>query len=185
MHAAHRPRRDEDELLADGVSRGFDLQGRRSAPYILQLGPRGGLSSTIFRMLTSRLTLSIKTSLVICQRMLNQGRSFPDTHNSSRHRTGAPMASHNDSRRQIVENDFSPPDNVFASRPLPTLVASGSTCKSSFFSLWLASRRPRKLRSLSIHMNWTRALAVMALWNDFQRSLRLTKVDLSNCTLHQ
>ena len=50
-----------------------------------------------------------------------------DTYNSSRHRTGAPMASHSDRRRQMVEKDFSPPDRVFASRPLPTLVGSGST----------------------------------------------------------
>lgn len=107
----------------------------------------------------------------------------------------------------MVAKDFSPPDNVFASRPLPaTFVGSGSTwmvtlqylwgyqkravrcvltTRSSFFSLWLASSLPRKLRSLNIHMNWTRALAVIARWKSFQRPLRFTKVILSSCELNQ
>jgi len=38
------------------------------------------------------------------------------------------MASQIAKRRQIVENDFSPPDNVFACRPLSLCcVESGST----------------------------------------------------------
>lgn len=37
------------------------------------------------------------------------------------------MASHRESRRQIVEKDFSPPERVFVWRPWPVLVSSGST----------------------------------------------------------
>lgn len=52
-----------------------------------------------------------------------KGRAY----NSSRQRTGAPMASHSARRRLIVEKDFSPPESVLASRPLPSFVSSGST----------------------------------------------------------
>lgn len=34
-------------------------------------------------------------------------------YNSSRQRMGAPIASQRDSRRQMVEKDFSPPERVF------------------------------------------------------------------------
>lgn len=51
------------------------------------------------------------------------------TYNSSKHLIGDPIASHRDSKRQICENDFSPPESVFAPLPRPTLVMSGSTCK--------------------------------------------------------
>lgn len=41
---------------------------------------------------------------------------------------GAPIASHNESKRQIWEKDFSPPDSVFvALSPLPLWASSGWT----------------------------------------------------------
>ena len=61
-------------------------------------------------MLTSRLTLSMKTS------------------NSSRHRTGAPMASHVESGKQMVEKGFFPSDRSCVLRPVALdFVLSGST----------------------------------------------------------
>ncbi len=76
----------------------------------------------IIPILISRLTESMKTS------------------NSSRHRIGAPMASQRESSKQMVEKDFSPPDSVIVLRPLYCFkVTSGSTFRSSFFSLWFAS----------------------------------------------
>lgn len=51
-----------------------------------------------------------------------------ETYNSSRHRIGAPMASHIERRRQMVEKDFSPPESPCVVLPLlPFLVSSGST----------------------------------------------------------
>lgn len=48
------------------------------------------------------------------------------THNSSRQRIGEPMASQSESNKQIVENDFSPPDSVFVCLPAALLtVISG------------------------------------------------------------
>lgn len=87
---------------------------------------------TIIFMLTSRLTLSIKTSLkmgyelkiVFWTMNIKKGGAY----NSSRQRIGAPIASHRESRRQIVEKDFSPPERVLVWRPWPVLVSSGSTC---------------------------------------------------------
>jgi len=52
------------------------------------------------------------------------------TSNSSRQRMGDPMASQSDSKRQICEKDFSPPERVFVPRPVLSLVMSGSTFKS-------------------------------------------------------
>lgn len=49
-------------------------------------------------------------------------------YNSSRQRMGAPIASQRDSKRQMVEKDFSPPESVFVWRPWPpVLEMSGST----------------------------------------------------------
>lgn len=47
MHATHRPGRDEDELLADGVSSGFNLCGGKKGErglvgfVLLRVGKRG------------------------------------------------------------------------------------------------------------------------------------------------
>lgn len=50
------------------------------------------------------------------------------TYNSSKQRMGEPIASHSANNRQTWENDFSPPDSVFAPRPAPSsFVMSGST----------------------------------------------------------
>jgi len=38
-----------------------------------------------------------------------------NTSNSSKPRIGHPIVSHKDKSKQIVENDFSPPDNDFGS----------------------------------------------------------------------
>lgn len=38
-------------------------------------------------------------------------------YNSSRQRMGAPIASQRDSKRQMVEKDFSPPESVLVWRP--------------------------------------------------------------------
>ncbi len=105
-----------------------------------------GTGHTIISMLTSLLTLSMKTSLLaVSAELLLRHRM---TYNSSRHRMGAPMAamnvsqqsnnensmsrflpSHIDSSKQMVEKDFSPPDNPFVSRPLARrALPSGSTC---------------------------------------------------------
>lgn len=49
-------------------------------------------------------------------------------YNSSRQRMGAPIASQRDSKRQMVEKDFSPPESVLVWRPWPpVLEMSGST----------------------------------------------------------
>ena len=50
--------------------------------------------------------------IIFCQRVLIYHRKALNAHNSSRQRMGEPMASHRERRRQMVENDFSPPDNV-------------------------------------------------------------------------
>lgn len=109
---------------------------------------RQKLGFTIIPMLTSRLTLSMKTSLrIVSVELLPRYRM---THNSSRHRMGAPIAvrnvsrqsnerpwsrclpSHMESSKQMVEKDFSPPDSPFVSRPLARwALPSGSTCHSS------------------------------------------------------
>lgn len=50
------------------------------------------------------------------------------SYNSSKQRTGAPIASHKDSNRHVVEKDFSPPERVRVFRPsLLIRVESGST----------------------------------------------------------
>jgi hypothetical protein len=87
-----------------------------------------GCHAIIF-MLTSRFTLSMKTSLTLLV-PVRLGKYFTSllTYNSSRHRIGEPIASQSDKSKQIVEKDFSPPDNVFVWRPFPLLVSSGSTC---------------------------------------------------------
>ena len=62
-------------------------------------------------MLASRLTLSIKTSLPKSKPVFSLGLHRV-TDNSSKQRIGAPIASHRESKKQICEKDFSPPDKV-------------------------------------------------------------------------
>ena len=69
-------------------------------------------------------------------------------YNSSKPRIGEPMASQRDRSRQMVENDFSPPDSVFVCRPFPDLVSSGSTFARRL-SAWpdaLEASRPPHLK---------------------------------------
>lgn len=135
----------ENELFATRPPCKFDLYRMSASSEHTQQG----LGPTIMSMLTSLLTLSMKTSLlVVSVESLPRHRM---THNSSRHRIGAPMAvskvsrqtnelnsceqglpSHIESNKQMVEKDFSPPDNPFVSRPLARkALPSGSTCHSS------------------------------------------------------
>ena len=100
------------------------------------------------------------------------------------------MASHSARRRQIVEKDFSPPDNVFVWRPLSLLlVMSGSTWKNQLawsygndpkpytlisrnFAIGLISRWPRKFLSLSKYVKVIRARLEIKRLNFSQRSCR-------------
>lgn len=68
-------------------------------------------------ILTSLLTLSMKTSLgALISFIFSQACNW-NAYNSSRQRIGAPMASQRDNKRHIVEKDFSPPDKVLVWRP--------------------------------------------------------------------
>lgn len=112
-------------------------------------------SAALIRMSTEilRLTASMKTS------------------NSSKHRMGEPIASQSESRRQIVENDFSPPESVFG--PLfPVSSPPGWTSMMSSGGRSVCSKRNRPLnaRSLIMNMNCARARALMCFWNSFQRA---------------
>jgi hypothetical protein len=79
-------------------------------------------------MLISRLTLSMNTSLSYVSKHINNPSGMVSTYNSSKHRIGDPMASHRARSKQIVEKDFSPPDNVLVCLPAAlTFVMSGST----------------------------------------------------------
>lgn len=72
----------------------------------------------IIFMLISRLTLSMKTSLALVSIHIAPS-TRGQTYNSSRQRIGEPMASQRESNRQMVENDFSPPESVFVCLPAP------------------------------------------------------------------
>lgn len=122
VHVSHGLWRDEYELPTHRASSSHDLSNSQPRS---DRDPHG--SPTIILKLTSRLTLSMKTSLAWSAETHMMLAKLRDTYNSSRHRIGDPMASHRANSKQMVENDFSPPDKVFVCRPLPVLVSSGST----------------------------------------------------------
>jgi hypothetical protein len=125
-----------------------------------------------------------------------------DTHNSSRHRIGDPIASQSAKSKHVVEKDFSPPESVFVCRPLSLFrVMSGSTwevlvailtmkqstltCMSSSFSLCLIIRVPRNCRSDRKYKNEVLARIEICSLNLCQRSLRVWSEDFNCCKKSQ
>ena len=124
-------RRDEDILPVDRTPGGIDLMQYQQARLTSCEITSVALKHTNMFVLIARLTLSMNTS------------------NSSKQRSGEPMASQMARSKQIDENDFSPPDNVLVLRPVAFFsVLSGSTWRSSVRSLWLMTNWPLKPRSL-------------------------------------
>lgn len=116
-------RGDENELSPNGPSGGTHLE--EVSTWILTQRFRIRLTSMSMAIL--RLIWSMYTSLWRSANGSPQVSS--QTYNSSRQRIGEPMASQRDKRRHTWEKDFSPPERVFAPRPvLSSLVISGSTC---------------------------------------------------------
>lgn len=96
---------------------------KRKSTIITRLKKLTRMSIAIFR-----LTESIYTSLQhVSGRPDGANEAQKAAYNSSRQRIGEPIASHRASKRHICENDFSPPDRVFAPRLMLSLVLSGST----------------------------------------------------------
>jgi hypothetical protein len=123
----------------------------------------------------SRLTLSMKTSLKTYEQRF-ASCALRSTYNSSKQRMGDPMASHNASSIQMVEKDFSPPDNVFVCRPLSLLrVMSGSTC-----CLALASSIDTKMGCT--YNNVKRSFAVVNLQVATELALREKPRKTLSCT---
>jgi hypothetical protein len=88
----------------------------------------------IIFIVTDRFALSMNTSLHTVSRVFQVVGWH--TYNSSRQRIGEPMASQRESNKQIVENDFSPPESVLVCLP-----ASSSIAESGW--TWSISRRLR------------------------------------------
>lgn len=98
---------------------------------VLVANPCGHQQLTNMSMDNFRFIESMYTSLEpSCQLLSPIIGNKTKTYNSSKHRTGEPIASHNANNRQICENDFSPPESVLAPRPALSFVISGSTCVS-------------------------------------------------------
>ena len=121
INAAHGTGRNKHELLADRVPGRLDL-----SESVRNVFSRRKVCTYHFPHTDFSID-AIHEDIAALRQLSTSQENENRTYNSSRHRTGAPIASHSDKRRQMVEKDFSPPDRVFASLPLPTFVGSGST----------------------------------------------------------
>ena len=103
LYILHRLRRDEDVLTSNGTtgSANDHLHGDRAI-------------GAIHKHVTSQ------QSVENCRLWVGS------TYNSSKQRIGEPMASQRESSKQMVENDFSPPESVLVClAALPSIVESG------------------------------------------------------------
>ena len=122
VDVGHVLRSNQYVLLLIAIVGGVDLCGNRIAD---QLNECYHISSrTIIFMLIRRLTASMKTSN--SSGMRDQKKAASLRLCLPRHLKGQPIASHNDCKRQIVENDFSPPLRDLASFSLACVPAWSS-----------------------------------------------------------
>ena len=131
MDVAHVLWRDQDVLLLIAVVGSFNLYELFNEISCPSSNHPQHLRTIIF-MLMRRLTASMKTSNSSDMREYIGLRDQAELSRLClpRHRRGQPIASHNDCKRQIVENDFSPPLRDRASFSLDCVPAWSSvrTC---------------------------------------------------------